>query len=323
MWGSRKLVKIFNRLGVTCSSDTHDRFVTAVASAQRDSTVWDNLPSNLFTTASVDNFDLLQSHAAVYSGDQYRSYHGTTIQLVQPNQSDVCTQINIPINTATSGQNISTDPCSDSITAPVVATKRHSTYSPSSSPHNWGKTGPKRPRTLQPRKLNEQLASVPRAITAKPEAITDKPEFITPNLIMQGFLEGSSEKAERHSFESKLFTYLFTKHCLLNARSDQILCDFKIIYSACDQVKCSSKQSNIHYMELVDEHPDSNETMRFVSELLLRTASSEHQDGYVVLTGDGKTYEHLMEIKRLYGNSLDKLLIFPGDWHTLNFFSLY
>ncbi len=74
-------------------------------------------------------------------------------------------------------------------------------------------------------------------------------------------------------------------------------------------------------MELVDEHPDSNETMRFVSELLLRTTSSEHQDGYVVLTGDGKTYEHLMEIKRLYGNSLDKLLIFPGDWHTLKKFS--
>ena len=73
-------------------------------------------------------------------------------------------------------------------------------------------------------------------------------------------------------------------------------------------------------MELVDENPDSSETMRYVSELLLCTASSEHQNGYVVLTGDGKTYEHLMEIKRLYGSSLDKLLIFPGDWHTLKNF---
>lgn len=57
-------------------------------------------------------------------------------------------------------------------------------------------------------------------------------------------------------------------------------------------------------MELVDENPDSADTMRYVSELLL-SSPPEYQNGYVVLVGDGKTYEHLMEVKRLYGQSLE------------------
>lgn len=78
-------------------------------------------------------------------------------------------------------------------------------------------------------------------------------------------------------------------------------------------------ESNIYYMELVDEQPHSADTMKHVSELLLSTFTG-HQNGYMILVGDGKTYEHLMEIKQLYGSSLQKLLIFPGDWHTLKNF---
>ena len=33
--------------------------------------------------------------------------------------------------------------------------------------------------------------------------------------------------------------------------------------------------------------------MRHVSDILLQHASSEHQDNYDVLIGDGKTYEHV------------------------------
>lgn len=90
--GSRKLLKIFNQLGAVCSPDTHDRFVTDVANTQRGKTIWDDLPNDTLTIASVD---MLQSCAAVYCGDQYRSYHGTTLQITQPNPTQPYTLTSI------------------------------------------------------------------------------------------------------------------------------------------------------------------------------------------------------------------------------------
>ena len=68
--GSPKVIKILNEFGAVSSPDTHDRFVTDVANHERDKTVWDDLCEGVFTPASVDNFDMLQSNAMVYSGDQ-------------------------------------------------------------------------------------------------------------------------------------------------------------------------------------------------------------------------------------------------------------
>lgn len=108
--GSRKLLRILNRLGVTSSADTHDRFVTEVAQAQREKTVWDTLSDNTLTVASADNFDMLQSHAAVYCGDQSRSYHALTMQLVQPNP-----QIKFS-DTITSGPDVTNGPAAAATT---------------------------------------------------------------------------------------------------------------------------------------------------------------------------------------------------------------
>ena len=38
------------------------------------------------------------------------------------------------------------------------------------------------------------------------------------------------------------------------------------------------------------------------------------------MVGDAKTYNHLVELKRSYGQELSLLLPLPGDWHILKNF---
>ena len=38
---------------------------------------------------------------------------------------------------------------------------------------------------------------------------------------------------------------------------------------------------------------------------------------YILLEGDQLTYERVQSIKKEYGNDLEWLLPFPGDWHVL------
>ena len=69
----------------------------------------------------------------------------------------------------------------------------------------------------------------------------------------------------------------------------------------------------VHDMELLDENPDCVETMPMVAEDLIARFDGV-QDGWVVLVGDGKTYKHLMNVKKQYSTILRKV---SGDWHIL------
>ena len=136
--GSRQLIRILNRLECATSPDTHDRFVTQHAMARRQSKIWDNICSNTFTTATVDNFDMLQSYVAVYCGDQQRSYHGTTLQLVQPDPNSLM----FPTSST------------EVTTAPIILPNGQGISS-----DNAHKLGPKHHRTVQVQSLKSTLTT--------------------------------------------------------------------------------------------------------------------------------------------------------------------
>ena len=55
----------------------HDHFVGQDANHEQTQSIWDELSHGC-------NFDMLRSYLAVCCGNQHRSYHGTTVQIVQP-----------------------------------------------------------------------------------------------------------------------------------------------------------------------------------------------------------------------------------------------
>lgn len=72
-------------------------------------------------------------------------------------------------------------------------------------------------------------------------------------------------------------------------------------------------------MDLLDENADSEETMAEIAEMLNEKIWTDAQK-WVLLVDDGMTYEHLLKVKRLYGSTLENLLIFSGGLHVLKNF---
>ena len=54
-----------------------------------------------------------------------------------------------------------------------------------------------------------------------------------------------------------------------------------------------------------------------VAEDLLDKFNIKEQGGWALLGGNGIAYQDLLNIKKQYTVAFQKLIVFPGDWHTL------
>ncbi len=197
----------------------------------------------------------------------------------------------------------------------LLQRRRPRTHSPASSPHKLGKEGPKRKRTVSTRMLSSAFNRVPVCKNQLPVHPTQQV------LRLQDFEESESEEGKRKSMQLKLFSYTLQKYVVHHSDKQSEKQVLRDVRQFLDQAQAGDEQpSQVYYMELVDENPDDDETMARIADDLLEKFSTETPEAWVVLVGDGKTYQHLLNIKRQYGPALHKLLIFPGDWHTLKNF---
>ena len=82
--GSHELARVLNRLGACASLETAKRLSTMVVHERICRGIVPELTSNTLTLITIDNIDIQQSHAMVSALDATRSWHGTSIQCIQP-----------------------------------------------------------------------------------------------------------------------------------------------------------------------------------------------------------------------------------------------
>ena len=82
--GSAQLIRILNRMGICSSADTLARSIQYRVKEREIRGPEEDCMRNIPTIISTDNIDFQHSYARVFCGKQVSSWHGTTVQAVQP-----------------------------------------------------------------------------------------------------------------------------------------------------------------------------------------------------------------------------------------------
>ena len=83
------------------------------------------------------------------------------------------------------------------------------------------------------------------------------------------------------------------------------------------EVGSQKEKSQYTYITVLNEKADTVETMKHVFELVHKSFEIGVKQNHQVFVGDAKTYDYIMKLKVEYGQLLDWVIPYPGDWHVL------
>ena len=121
------------------------------------------------------------------------------------------------------------------------------------------------------------------------------------------FIVSEKEDSVLAGIKESAFIYSVQKSCL---KPDNVFKHHIAAMSNSEHMEAST----VTYLSIIDMHADTLEVMSQVASVLYReyidTTSAQH----LIVAGDAKTY---LRLKKHYGNEMDWLLPFIGDWHVL------
>ena len=303
--GSQELVRILNRLGATASLETSKRLAATVVHERMARGIKPDLVENALSIVSTDNIDILQLHAFVSTTDGTRSWHGTSVQCVQP------LPVSAPLHDIemvparfqpTSRKHPASSPTASPL--PILKLKcRHRTLTEKPSPHT---------SILIPETGTEQPGVPITDIVELADYLVEAPIGIS----VSTFNPNPVEKQSLASFQEDIFQCMMLKH----AQSSTEQCPLPGLPSL---INCISKQSansevsNVIYVEILSEKADSKATLMKVVGKLHKTFIVELGQKWLIVVGDAKSFDLLRTIHSEYGAHLGWMLPFTGDWHIL------
>ncbi|VDI11255.1 Hypothetical predicted protein [Mytilus galloprovincialis] len=119
---------------------------------------------------------------------------------------------------------------------------------------------------------------------------------------------------------SNRYIHLIQKASDLPDFTNFVSSSYKLSDLDCICRKCeveSTEKSDFSSVAILDETADSKDTVLKVLNILYDKFQVGQLTNYVIVVGDGKSYDHLIKLKSEYGEQMDWVLAYPGDWHIL------
>ena len=295
--------------------DTHDRIATCAVKDRISKGIQSELAPHTLTISSIDNIDIMQRHAMVSTAQSKRSWHGTSVQCVQPMpKSIVLTEEEIHGATyQQAGESVET-----SAKESTVVLSKHSSSSPTMSPAL--KQVEKRRRTLREQSLTHTTTQLAGGRQISPEMFASMYEstaYQRPSISrfsIRSFQIFPEEESNLDQLRDSIFQYIVLKE----AHSEELnLTGLPSFLSAMRYTGGSNEQSTVVYVDIVSLPADSKDTVLHVLNKLHHTFIVKMSFRWLIVVGDAKTYDILQELRRQYGSQMQWMLPLPGDWHIL------